>query len=54
MEKSRRDRNVVGNQTPEKTYNKWEGDHKHKEGKGSDPIPGTTEMGDLPWYDESP
>ena len=40
---------VVRNQTPRETNHKWEEHHKHGKGRGTDPTPGTPDMGDLHW-----
>ena len=39
IKKGRRGRDSIENQTPRETHHKWEGHHKHGEGRESDPTP---------------
>lgn len=45
MGKDRRGGDAVWNQSLRETNYRWEGRHKHREGKGAHPTPATTDTG---------
>lgn len=46
IKKNKRDRDMVGNQTPSMTNYKQEDHHKHRKARGSEPTPGMSSTGD--------